>query len=372
MKRIAAITFHSSYNYGSNLQAYALQEYVKNLTGRTCEYKIINLRKTIQREMYKSVFERTGLANRIRQLVLHSQKDALRRKQVRFEQFISENLQLTKEYSTLDELREETFNFDYYISGSDQLWNLTARDFDWAYYLEFVKRGKKISYSASFGPRRQHWNEDEQERVKNDLLQYDNISVREKGSFDNVRALTGIEPEIHVDPTMLLTRDEWLGITETKPLLNYRYILFYNVKVKREVFEIAKKVSRQLGIPVVTTRDGGKHEWLCGFKRFFDVGPLEFLNLIHNAHFVLSSSFHGTIFAMLFGKPFFAINGKDDFRIATLLERANLVDRAISVNDIDEKCKDAFSASFEGVDDLINAERNKSRIYLTKALELES
>ena len=260
MKKIATITFHASYNYGSNLQAYALQEYVKKLHNNNCEYKIINLRTDKQKNMYKNIFERTGIKNNIKKIFILNQKKSLELKQKYFEEFIQKNLNITKEYNDLKELKEEELNFDYYISGSDQLWNLQAFDFDWAYYLEFVKKGKKISYAASWGPKAQTWNEEEKERIKKALNEYYAISVREEGSFNNVKELIGVESQINVDPTMLLDKKEWEKIIPEEPIYKGKYIFLYNLKGDKNILKIAKKVSNILKKPIVVSRFGNKWE----------------------------------------------------------------------------------------------------------------
>lgn len=368
-KKIATITFHASYNYGSCLQAYALQEIIKKICRNDCEYKIINLRTNIQKEMYKSLYEKKGIKNEIRKVLFFNKKSQLKKKQVNFENFINNYLQLTKEYKCFDELTKEKWNADYYIAGSDQLWNLQARDFDWANYLEFVD-GKKISYAASWGPKPQKWNEEEKERAKRDLERFEYLSVREKGSFDNVVELLGKEPELNVDPTLLLSKSEWEKIINKERMISFKYIFLYNLKGK-EYIDLAKKISNELKIPIVVSKFGNKYELIYGFKKRYDVGPLEFLNLIENAELVLSSSFHGTIFSILLNKPFFALKGMKDFRISTILEKMGLENRSIDFEDYKTKCKEAFNIDFTESEKLLEIERKKSEEYLKKALDIE-
>lgn len=370
MKKIGTITFHSSYNHGSNLQAYALQEYVKKLCGE-CEYEIINLRTTVQKNMYKSCFEKSGLKNKIKSILSFNEKKYKLARRNKFEFFINNILQVTEEYESFGEIKESKLHYDYFISGSDQLWNLNARDFDWANFLEFADNGKKISYAASFGPTEQNWTDEEKERVKNDLSNYDYLSVREQGSFDNVKLLTNIEPEINIDPTMLLTKYEWLKMIDKTPLINKEYIFFYNLKGDKEIVKIAKKVSKILNLPVVVVQRTLRVEILYGFEKRYDAGPLEFLNLLYNAKLVLSSSFHGTVFSILLNKPFFSINGSSDYRISTLLKKMHLEDRTINLTNILDKCKIANNINFDEANKLLDIERKKSEIYLKKALEIE-
>lgn len=371
MKKIATITFHSPYNYGSNLQAYALQEYIKKLCNGNCDYQIINLRTPIQKEMYTNFFMKKGIKNKLKSLIIFNKKHDIFLKEKRFEEFMKNYLNLTKEYNSLEELIEEQFDYDYYISGSDQLWNLRARDFDWAYYLEFVKTGKRVSYAASFGPLKQSWDEEQMRRVKDNLLKYDSISVREKGSFDNVKKLTALEPEINVDPTMLLDKNDWDKIIPKENKLNKDYILLYDLGNQDETRKIALKVSKILKMPVAITRYMGVKHHFSRFEKYYDCGTLEFLNLVKNAKLILSSSFHGTVFSIILNKPFYAINGLKDFRISTLLEKTNLEERTIQSDNIEQKCKDAFKIDFKAADTLLDKERKKSEQYLRKALDIE-
>lgn len=370
MKKISTITFHASYNYGSCLQAYALQEYVKHICNYNCDYKIINLRTDIQKNKYKCIFEKTGIKNNIKKMIFWNKKKEILKKQENFEKFIGNYLQLTKEFNKFEELQKETWSSEYYIAGSDQLWNLQAQDFDWANYLEFIDNGKKISYAASWGPKPQTWNEEEKERAKKDLERFEYLSVRENGSFDNVVELLGKKPEINVDPTLLLDKSEWKKIINKERIISFKYIFLYNLKGK-EYIDLAKKISNELKIPVVVSKFGNKYELIYGFKKRYDVGPLEFLNLIENAELVLSSSFHGTIFSILLNKPFFALKGMNDFRISTILEKMGLENRSIDFEDYKTKCKEAFNIDFTESEKLLEIERKKSEEYLKKALDIE-
>lgn len=371
MKKIGVITFHASYNYGSNLQAYALQEYVKKICDFECEYKIINLRTDIQKKAYKNCFEKKNLKNRIKSIILLNKKKDFEKKEEYFEKFINNELNLTEEVKNIDDIKKLNLNCNYYISGSDQLWNIHACDFDWSNLLEFASNGKKISYAASFGPKAQLWTDEQKERIRKDLLEYDCLSVRENGSFNNVKELTGKEAEINIDPTMLLDKNEWNKIIEEKPIIKKDYILLYNLKNDKDVYKIAKIVSKELKMPVIITRLGNMKEIFMGFEKKYDVGPKEFLNLVKNAKLVLSSSFHGTVFSIILNKPFFAINGLKDFRIHTLLKKMNLENRTIEIENAKEKCESAFNIEFDESQKLIECEREKSRLYLERALDIK-
>ena len=372
MKKIGTITFHASHNYGSSLQAYALQEYVKKLCKNNIEYKIINLRTKVQKEIYTNVFEQKNWKSYIKRLFVIKEKEQLSIKCYNFENFIHNKLDITKEFSTLEELKKQNLGFDYYISGSDQIWNLTPVDFDWSYYLEFIHNAKKISYSASFGPIKQNWTSEHKERIKNNLNEYNHISVRELGSLNNIKDLINKEAKIHIDPTLLLTEKEWDKIIDKEPILKKDYILFYDLKWKKTSTKIAKVLSKKFKMPVIITCFTGIKAQYSNFEKHYDCGPLEFLNLIKNAKLVLSSSFHGTVFSIIFHKHFFAIDGDKDFRINNLLTTLNLQNRTINIKDLKEKSNQAFDKiNFSLTEDILNKERNRSKEYLLTALEIK-
>lgn len=374
MKKISTITFHAAYNFGSNLQAYALQEYVKKICKDECEYKIINLRTNKQKDMYKNCFEKNDAKNYLKRLISLGLKKEIYEKDKKFEDFITNKLNITKEYSSIEELKNENWDSDYFISGSDQIWNLECRDFDWSYYLEFVNKGKKISYAASMGPKQINWSEEEKARLKNDLDKYDYISVRDNNGLEFVNNLMGKKPEINVDPTMLLEKEEWEKIIPKKPLVDEDYIFFYNLKGK-EYIELANKISKKMNLPIVISLYNARDLWYSnkyGFIRRVDAGPIEFLNLINNAKLTLSSSFHGTIFSIILNKPFFALNGSKDFRINTILKKMKLENRSIDIDDFEIKIKKAFEIDYDESKKLLEMERNKSCKYLKKALDINS
>lgn len=369
MKRIAVITFHSSYNFGSNLQAFALQEYIKQLCDNNCLYNIINLQKKEQDEMYK-IYDEISFRNFIKRILFIGYKKDIKRKEELFENFINNKLNITEKYKTLKEIKNAELKYDYYISGSDQVWNLNAHDFDWANLLEFVNDGKKISYAASFGPAKQTWNDEQKQRMKKDLELYDNLSVREEGSFNNVVELINKNPEIHVDPTMLLKKEKWESLIGEKKVYNNDYIFYYDLNGKKENIELVKKISKELNIPVIIANNHHKIHLIKEFEKMYQTGPIEFLNLIKNAKLVLSSSFHGTVFSILLNKPFFALNGNNDFRISTLLNKMKLSDRSIDCNNYSEKIKYSFEIKFNDANKELDIEREKSEKYLKKVLEL--
>ncbi len=368
--KIAAITFHGSHNYGSMLQAYALQQYVTDLCcqkGVACDYSIINYRSAVQKDLYlqKPPTSLRGAAKLLMKLPYHKK---LKEKSRAFEDFLQNFLHVTDEYSTETQLRAHCAAYDCYISGSDQIWNVRCRDFSFAYLLEFAQE-KKISYAASLGPLDIDFSQYDQARFASALESYAHISVREEKSQKAIQELLGGKDcAIHVDPTLLLGKDDWRAIQSGMNIRNGQYILFYCLEPSPEHVKIAKAVSDSLKLPVVSTGYRNKHDYVNPFFKAYNAGPLDFLSLVDHAALVLTSSFHGAVFSILYHKPFWAIDGMRDGRIRTLLElvgaQRNSLEGGTAAEAIGKMPMPVFA------DDVIANERTRSRQYLEQALGL--
>lgn len=366
MKTTATITFHASHNYGSVLQAYALQKKIKALG---YENEIINFRTERQKDLYSVFTKRKGFRYLLKNLSHAMFYKQLKCKYDRFEDFILNELNTTKtEYATIEEIERAQLKYDYYISGSDQIWNPIPADFDWAYYLPFVKGGKKVSYAASFGQLSTVGNVDIQSKIKKYLELYDWISVREKGSADNVKVIAGKDAETVLDPTLLLSAEEWDKVASQEEQIQGKYIFLYTLFATKEIIDIAKYFSKILGLKVVVSNFSNNIDVFNSFVKKYDCGPREFLWYIKNASLILTSSFHGTAFALIYQKPFFSIGGKDDARINTLLELRGLSDRYLTAENMTEKLKETFSIDYLSTLEIYNSAIEDSIGFLRKAL----
>lgn len=149
MKKVGIITFHASHNYGSMLQAYALQQTVLRLG---CECEIINLRTQLQRKIYSPFFMYKGWAKKLKALRYPRLAIEDIKKHQKFEQFLHEKYILSPHtYTTAEELKNANLDYDCYISGSDQIWNTSCADFLTSYFFDFVKHGKRIAYAPVWG-----------------------------------------------------------------------------------------------------------------------------------------------------------------------------------------------------------------------------
>lgn len=343
MKSVGIITFHASHNYGSMLQAYALQHVIKGL-GYRCE--IINFRTERQKELYKSFLSQgNGIRKFLKRLIYFPYQSEIDKKYTLFESFLTHYFTLSAvEYNSFEELKQASFVYDYYISGSDQIWNTRCYDFDWVYFLSFVRKGKRIAYAPSMGPKPQiEVNDKFGDCIKNLLLKYDAVSVREAGTAVRIKDFTNQDYIINLDPTLLLSMNEWDAIIDKNPLLNGPYIFLYTPFYNDVTFERAKVLAKRLGLKIVVSQTYGMYDrkWMYdkSFHPYFASGPKEFLNLCKNATCIIGRSFHLAVFAILLKNTFYIIDGMKDSRIASLLKMTGLESQAISK---DETFDDKF------------------------------
>lgn len=375
MKTIGCITFHASFNYGSCLQAFALQKFVEGLEPGSLNYSIVNLRTKKQKALYQPIFGSKNWKDIIRIPFILFEKNTLKTKNNLFETFISKELKLTTMFADEESLKANPPVFDIYVCGSDQIWNIHSFDFDWSYFLEFVKSGKKIAYAPSCGTKPIVPSNEENQRLKKDLSSFQAIRVRDAATQAMVSPLVGFEPQIAVDPTMLLTKDQWLPLlskaSATAKHLPKSYILFYDLSHDREKWKMARAVAKKLKKPlVITTVPSLRTITLSvGCKKIFAVGPWEFLKILNNAALVLTSSFHGAVFSVLLDKPFYSIKGLEDERVKTFLKLTNLEKRNLASLSEARGIKDPFWFDYSFSKKAIDTERQKSIHFFEEVLK---
>ncbi len=376
-KRTATITFHASHNYGSILQAYGLQQTLLSLG---VDNEIINLRMENQKKFYFNPAELKifGWRRRLRFLLIDffigGYSKALAKKFNLFESFLRDKLKLTSEFSTGEELKSRLPEYDYYVTGSDQCWNPTCLDFDMSYYLDFTESKNKISFASSFGPKAPSA---VIEPIAEAIKKFKAVSAREIGSADYINRITGVEAGIMPDPTLLISREQWNQLAGDTPLIDLPYIFVYTPFPRVGTIEAALKLSDLTGLQLVISNEMviGDMKKLMKRKnvRFkMDVGPIEFLNLIKNAKYVVSGSFHAIVFSIIFQVPFLAINGNRDNRMKEMLEKCSCIDNAIEIDSNGVFTLDKLPGSVpDEVDAVISAERDKAINYLKAALDIE-
>lgn len=368
--KIGIITFHASFNYGSMLQAWALQTYLERLGH---EVQIVNYRSRIQRQTYHKPLDFHNVENSLssckRLLLYPSSIKPLNKKWHLFDDFLHKELHLTKEYNTVEELENANFDLDLLICGSDQIWNTNAPDSGEVYYGNWFK-GRKISYAASFGQYPEKINMD---FVKSQLKNFQSIAVREEQTKKKIEE-SGLANNIKVvcDPTLLLSANTYETLITDKPLIKGKYIFFYTpVGLPYEYFAIANHLAEQTGMEVFTEkayypRDLKNYPHI---HEYLPTGPKEFLNLVKNAIIVCGGSFHLQVFSILFHKEFYCINGDKDARTNNLLCKCGLENRIISLDKPDEIAINTIS-DWKAIDNRLHKESLASEDWLRNQLKV--
>ena len=333
MKKIGILTFHASHNYGSMLQAYALRKYALD-AGLDCD--IINYRTAKQKDIYAVLTKRKGMRYLVKNAYVLTTYKQHKEKFRLFEKFLQEELACGAELSE-DDLKD--LQYDQVITGSDQIWNVEANDFSDVYFGNGISC-PKIAYAVSCG------NGDFKDKSRFDrfgdcLREYDAISVRDKATAALVSSVTGQTPQIVCDPVMLFDKTVW-GSLAKKPNVKLpgKYIFLYTLSCTRQVSDVAKKLSQIVGLPVVISKVTSQYDILLKSKKVLNSGPKEFLYLLQNSEFVVTTSYHAMLFSMIFNKKFFTVGSKTDNRQKDLLEtfgiEDNIIDETVTAKDIEK------------------------------------
>lgn len=373
--KVLAITFHRAENYGSMLQAFALQEFIKEIDN-SVEYKILDYAPEVQRNVYRIIPRINNIKSAAKALVALKNYKELSQKKKRFADFVKGYLDCTTTVdSSPNALQSVIKGFDVCIFGSDQIWNTNGQDFDWIYMGENISISKKISYAASMGSGYfiDGWKQEHREKAKQLLDDFTALSVREIGAKEAVTKIASNSLRVlqNIDPVFLLTKEEWLSKLNIKSESGKRYILFYSLNPDTMVMNIVKELGRKIGMPVIVTKFNNMHDIVNPFDKKYNTGPIEFLELLYNAELVLSTSFHGVAFSILFNKPFYAINPYSDSRLESILEFCDLQDRAIrGLVDIERAMEGWSEIDYCSANQAIEKERERSKAYLSSCLEI--
>jgi hypothetical protein len=323
------------FNYGSQLQLFALQQTIMRL-GYTCEvidydplpYTPLTATERAVRLLRGPSVVAAGLTRRLRSSY---RRHVSAPRQRLFESFLRDHIKLGQQhYESLEAIEASPPDYTAYVVGSDQVWSPTGHFGDRAYFLSFAPRAKRIAYAPSIGvselpPHTHEWFSSQLEGILY-------LSVREDTAAKVISDLTGRMPNVVVDPTLLLSTVDWLRIAvphqRHKP-----YVLCYALAkdgyVQTQALALARRLKAELVI--LPTHDAvikGRG------RKLYSVGPREFLGLIHGASYVCTDSLHGTILSIVFRRSFLSFRRCDNpveagkfARISDLMARLGLTDR---------------------------------------------
>ncbi|WP_027453681.1 polysaccharide pyruvyl transferase family protein [Segatella baroniae] len=364
--KIGILTYHSGFNYGACLQAFALQTTLKKLG---YDSEIINFEPekfVASREMFSRKPRRfKEIIKNITRIPYYS---SLKRREKMFNDFTFDVLKSTPRFKTEEEIIIHASDYKCIICGSDQIWNLSkthdAPAANPIFFLNFEKKQRRISYAASFASWIKEAPQHEDEFMPW-LKQFDAVSVREQDAHEYLTS-RGIENELTLDPTILLDKEDYDQICKDR-LVKEKYICMFGWNTNDDLVKAAKDVSNKLRLPVYNIVPPPR-KMFCGIPRKLDVGPCEFLSMIKHAEFVVTNSFHGTAFATIFEKSFVSIvTGKADTRMFSLLDQLGLSDHLVTKEkmNIDQLLKTDFSEVRTKKNEL----RKSSFEFLKKALK---
>lgn len=356
LKKVAILTINDNDNYGNRLQNYAVQEVLKKYNNKV---------ETISN--CKGKYGINVIIYKIKDLI--KKIPIINRKYFRFNNFMkfNKNIKASKYY--IDEHhvpKKLAEKYDCFFTGSDQVWNPNFNRMSDIDFLAFAPKDKRNSFSASIGideiPNKL------KDYYKKNLLQMNNISVREDRAKEIIIELTGRNDiEVLVDPTMLLDAEEWDKVSkkpeqikEEKYILNY-FLGELSDSRKSEIEKIAKENNCKI-INIMDKRDP-----------FYVSGPSEFLYLEKNAFLICTDSFHSSVFAILYNRPFIIFDREQEglksmnSRIDTLIEKFNLKNRRFSGSITEENLNHDYSEAYK----ILEKEREKSLNFLKKALDIK-
>lgn len=354
-KRVGIMTFHWAANYGAVLQAWALQEYLMSIG---LDAELINYVP----KGYEPTLKRCLRAKRPKRIISYYQEY---RKEKHLETFRQKYLNRSMvRFDHKDQMKANPPRYDVYISGSDQIWNPYftmngQRGVTLSYYLDFApSKATRVAFSSSFGL--SDIPVEMKQVILPELLKYKRISTRENAGVDILKSM-GINGELTADPTLLLEAASYRALIPTKARKGQLY--FYCLHGHRSaVIDVVRKHAHAAQLCLAEDECKGVEEWLSN---------------IANADFVITNSFHGTVFCILFHIPFVAFEKKTGSkgmgsRLVTLLDAVGMSERFCASDELSERLKQLKEVciDWETVDSRVAKLRSAARNYLRNALDI--
>lgn len=345
------ITITIGVNYGNRLQNYALQKVLNNLG--------------IDATTFENVYEENTLKKKIKRYFgLKKKNKIFKLKLQRFKEFNNKYIKMGERIKSYSVPKKLTNSYDYFICGSDQIWNPYFSGNTGTNFATFAPKEKRIAYAPSFGV--SNVQTEKVEEFKEYLRNMHMLSCREQQGAKIIKDITGRDAEVVLDPTMLLSKSEWEQIAvKTKYVPTKEYICTYFLgNVENEYKGYINKVAKENNLEVFDIMDMSNMDK-------FSTDPAEFIYLIKNAKLVCTDSFHGTAFSIIFNKPYVLFERKSNMenmnsRFESLKSILKLPNRNYDIL----KTEEIFNIDYENINKSIERMRRKSIEYLKQALNL--
>ena len=320
-------------NYGAVLQSFALQHYLQ--TNGAADVEIVNF-ETIRHQQLNKIFRKYSdnflvqLCFIMLTLLRYKQ---LKQRKIKTLLFKRKYMKFTRVYTSQTDLFSNLPEKDVYVSGSDQVFNPNGLNRD-VYYLNFEKgRSKKVAYAPSWGT--SVFSQITVDIIKKHISDFDALSCREEDGADMMSKLLGKDIPTVADPTLLLSQDEWLAVAEL-PRYKKNYICIYDLNGAEHLITIAKQIQRRTSFDIVCITNKIQKFYDVN-KQIYSAGPAEFVGWIANAKYVVTDSFHGMMFSLIFRRPFYIYIAvpASSARIRSILSRFDLLDMIVENNESD-------------------------------------
>jgi hypothetical protein len=356
--RVAIVTLHRVYNYGSVLQAYATQEVFEK---RGHDTKIIDY-ITPQRTKWR-LFWGKGAEGQSNVIYRIAKIGSFILKEKTFGRFVRTRLNLTKRYVTADDLQRDPPEADLYVTGSDQTWNSQYNEgIDRGFFLDFLPdTARRIAFVSSFG--KTELDKGEIEETKRLLRRYEKISVREDSAVKIITDM-GLEAPTHLmDPTLMLDKEEWLKIASPRLVKEPYLILMLLYNEDNHATEYARKIADEKGLKLVKISWEMKKPPLVD-QLFTHRSPADFLSLFYYADFVVTNSFHGLAFSLNLEKQFVMVPRNEfNSRIESLLRLVGQSDRLVA-SEKEARLEAKNEIDYKIIKELFSAERQRTYEFL--------
>lgn len=371
--KVGILTYHKAHNYGAVFQAFALKKYLIELGH---EVKIINYWPEYRDGMYDlfdlrfikkidniSVFFK-GLMGIIKSVVCMVPKNKRIKK---FDDFISKFL--VESSKVIRNGKDLGDDYDIYVYGSDQIWRYNTYvncigydDVYWGDYPICYGR-KKIAYSASMGIIND--NEETIKQIKNKIKNFSAVSVRETSLKNYLNSVVSTPIQHTIDPVLLINKRYYIEIMDKNVVRPKKYVLLYNLNYSSNAIKIAKQIAVKYHLEVVElTYDVRLFEYRKNIMH--TVGPKEFISLLYYSDIVVSTSFHGVVFSLVFEKQFYALDmGNNSARVKDMLHSLGIKSRYINEKN---NYEDLSDIDYLPVNKKLDLLREKSRDFILQNL----
>lgn len=333
--RIGVLTFHRAINYGAVLQCYGLQETLKAL-GHSVE--IIDYRpEYVEAHRHILSILKTKKSNKLFgkiKLLIVAIINVWSRIEAdcRFDRFLNESFSFSK--VVLDR-KDMPYDYDYIIIGSDQVWSpKICNGLDPIFWGQFYHgRAKLVAYATSIGGIKEP-SEKEWELIKRYIHAFESVSVRENAIKFELEKRLNIPIQCCLDPSLLLDKSQY-ELIASEPEIRGEYVLAFSVIETSRFLEFANKVATSIKCPVVVM---SSHRVPRVFRKSGNLLQLSptiggFLGLVKNAKCVITTSFHGTVFSIIFERPFYTADHHKSERVRNLLCQIGLEDRLVKFDE---------------------------------------